>query len=350
MNNDAYISLLKSLIKTPSLSGKEEKTTAILLDFMKSKNWKVDRIHNNLIVRNANFDETLETVVLNSHHDTVSPNKSYTYDPFEATEIDGKIIGLGSNDAGASLVSLMAAFDFFYDKDLKKNLIIVASAEEENSGDKGIRSVLPSLPSNIDIAIIGEPTNCEAAIAEKGLLVIDGIVKGEAGHAARPNGKNAIDFAVEDISVINKFQFEKSSKVLGPVVKSVTQINAGTQHNVIPDICTYVIDVRVNECYGLTDVFDQLQSITIADLKARSFKNNPSFLPFDHSFTRVIEKLKIPQFGSPTLSDQAHFNCPSLKIGPGFSERSHQADEFIYIQEIEEGIAIYIKLLTNYLL
>jgi len=330
------------------MSGGEGAAANRLCEFVKSMGIEFKRIGSNVILRNKGFDPDRKSVVLNSHLDTVKPNDSWTTSPFTAIIENDKITGLGANDAGGALVSLLAAFIEFQNEDIPLNLVYVASAEEENSGDNGIRKVLPEIQLDIDLAVIGEPTEMHAAVAEKGLLVIDATVIGESGHAARPHGNNAIDIAIADIQRLNQFHFERASPVLGPVIKSVTQIYAGTQHNVIPDKCTFVIDVRVNEFYSLPEVFKELQNICNAKLVARSFKNNPSRLKEEHLFHQALHTLNIETFGSPTLSDQAHFSCPSVKIGPGKSERSHTANEFIYQSEISIAIEIYIDLLREY--
>lgn len=341
------IDLLKQLIKIPSFSKEEDKTADLIERFLQNKNIKTQRLHNNIIAKNKHFNESKKTLVLNSHHDTVKVNEGWTYDPFAATETDGKIIGLGSNDAGGALVSLIAAFVHLYEAPLDYNLVLIASGEEENGGANGVKSVLQELNFPLHLTVVGEPTEMQAAIAEKGLLVLDAIATGEAGHAARPNGKNAIDIAVADIQKINKLEFIKVSPTLGAVVKSVTQIEAGYRHNVIPDACRFVIDVRVNECYKLEEVLGDLQAVCQSKLTARSFRNRPSGIDLSHPLVQKAIQLGRQTFGSPTLSDQVNFKNDSLKIGPGKSERSHQADEFIYVSEIEEGIDIYVKLLQN---
>jgi len=343
------LKLLIELIQQPSLSGQENGTADILVSYLKKKEIPFERIKNNLVVKNRRFDIKKESLVLNSHHDTVKPNSSWTYDPFGAIETDGKIIGLGANDAGASLVSLLATFLYFFDNELDYNLVLIMVAEEENFGPNGIKLVLEQIDFPIHLAIVGEPTEMKMAIAEKGLLVIDGVAKGVAGHAARPNGYNAIDIALNDIQKINNYQFDKVSNILGPVVKSVTQIQAGYQHNIIPDQCDFVIDVRVNEQYGLETIFEILQDLCEAQLKARSFSNIPSSISVDHKIVQLGIALGIETFGSPTLSDQVNIPCNSIKIGPGKSSRSHQADEYVLVSEIKQGIDIYINLISNYI-
>jgi len=255
------IKLLIVLIQQPSFSGEENGTADILASYLKKKEIPFERIKNNLVVKNDRFDISKKTLLLNSHHDTVKPNSSWTYDPFGGIYIDGKIVGLGANDAGASLVSLLATFIYFYEYELDYNLVLIMVAEEENFGPNGIKYVLKQITFPIHLAIVGEPTEMKMAIAEKGLLVIDATAKGVAGHAARPNGQNAIDMAMIDIQKINNYQFDKVSNNLGPVVKSVTQIQAGYQHNIIPDLCSFVIDVRVNEHYDLKTIVKILQGL-----------------------------------------------------------------------------------------
>lgn len=339
--------LLKSLIKTPSFSKQEDGTAQIIADFLKSKGIHFDRWDNNIIAKNKNFSKSKPTVVLNSHHDTVKVVDGWTKDPHGALVANGILYGLGSNDAGASLVGLISAFVNFYEKELDFNLVLIASAEEEVFGPNGIKSVLPKLDFDIALGIVGEPTEMQMAVSEKGLLVIDGIAKGEAGHAARPNGKNAIDIATADIAAINAFEYPLSSEILGPVVKSVTQIKAGYQHNVIPDTCEFVIDMRVNDAYSLQEAFDLLQKQCKSELKARSYNNRPSKIALSNPIVQSGIALGLTHFGSATLSDQVHFNCPTLKIGIGKSERSHQADEHIYLSELSEGVDTYIKLIAG---
>lgn len=339
--------LLSQLIRTPSLSKEEHLTGDIIGQFLSDRNIVFERWDNNIVAKNFHFSSSKPTVVLNSHHDTVKVVEGWTKDPHGAEVSGGKLYGLGSNDAGASLVGLISSFLHFYKKDLGFNLVLITSAEEEIFGPNGIKSVLPKLDFDISLGIVGEPTEMQMAVSEKGLLVIDGIAKGEAGHAARPNGKNAIDIATKDIHAINAFEFPKTSAVLGPVVKSVTQIKAGYQHNVIPDTCEFVIDVRVNDQYTLQETFQLLQDQCESELKARSFNNRPSSIDLSHPVVLSGLGLGLSHFGSATLSDQVHFDCPTLKIGIGKSERSHQADEYIYLTELYSGIDTYIKLLEG---
>jgi acetylornithine deacetylase len=341
--------LLAQLIACPSLSREELGTAQILVNFFEGQGIPSQRLENNVWASNLHFDAAKPTILLNSHHDTVKPNASWTFDPFKATEQDGKLIGLGSNDAGASLVCLIATFVSFYAvENLGFNLIIAATAEEEISGTGGIEALLKSeeFPP-IDFAIVGEPTDCAMAIAEKGLMVVDAKVKGIAGHAARNEGVNAIYLALEDIKNIQNHSFARFSDLLGPVKTTVTVINAGKQHNVIPDVCEYVIDCRVNECYTLEEVLAELKSLVQAELTPRSIRLYSSKMEESHPLVQAAKSLGIPLFGSPTLSDQALLTIPSAKIGPGHSGRSHTADEFIFLDELKQGIQTYQNLLIN---
>ncbi len=343
------IELLKNLIETPSFSKEEENTAKLIADFFIARNIPFHTKKNNLWAYNRHFDGSKPTMLLNSHHDTVKPNKSWTLDPFKAIELDGKLYGLGSNDAGGCLVSLIATFCHFYDReDLTYNVAIATTAEEEISGKEGLEIVAPELPE-IAFAIVGEPTEMHLAVAEKGLLVLDCTAKGISGHAAREEGDNAIYKALEDIRWIKSHQFPKVSPTLGPIKMSVTIINAGTQHNVVPDACTFTIDVRVTDQYTLEEVIGEIQSNIQSEVVPRSIRLRPSSIPIDHPI--VVKGLKLGRnaYGSPTTSDQALLDCPSLKMGPGHSARSHSADEFIYLHEIEEGIAQYIEMLEGVL-
>lgn len=344
------VDLLKKLIETPSFSTKEEKTALLIEEWFTSFKIPFNRSANNIWATTKNFNEEKPTLLLNSHHDTVKPNKGYTKDPFKAIVENGKLYGLGSNDAGGCLVSLLATFThFYYQKNLKYNIIIVASGEEENSGINGLNSVLPLLPK-IDVAIVGEPTLMNLAIAEKGLVVFDAIVKGTPSHAAHINEDNAIYNTIEVLEWFRNYKFEKVSEVLGEVKMTVTQINAGKQHNAVPSEVELVIDVRVNDQYSNQEISDILQNeAPCTDIKPRSLRLNSSSIPITHTIVQSGIKLGRKTYGSPTLSDQAVLTCPSLKLGPGDSTRSHTADEFIYVKEIEEGIKIYIKLLEEIL-
>lgn len=342
------IDLLKELIATPSLSKEEDKTADIIAAFLTSKNIAVSRKLNNVWAFNQYFDASKPTILLNSHHDTVKPNPSWTLDPFAPIVEEGKLYGLGSNDAGGCLVSLLATFLYFYpQQNLAYNLVIATTAEEEISGKQGIEIVLPELPA-IDFAIVGEPTDMDLAIAEKGLLVLDCTARGKAGHAAREEGINAIYLALQDIQWITSYSFPKVSPFMGPVKMSVTIINSGTQqHNVVPDTCTFTIDVRVTEQYTLEEVIAIIEENITSEVKPRSIRLRPSSIPEEHPIVQAGIAFGKKVYGSPTTSDQALLDCPSLKMGPGHSGRSHSANEFVYLKEIEEGIVQYIKMLES---
>ena len=341
------IELLKALIAIPSFSKEENKTAELMSSFFTKKSIPINRRNNNVWVKSKYWNPAMPTILLNSHHDTVKPVAGWQRNPFEPKIEDEVLYGLGSNDAGASLVSLAAIFMHFYEyKNLPFYLIFLASAEEEISGKQGVESVLGDL-GKIDFGIVGEPTQMQMAISEKGLLVIDGVAEGKAGHAARAEGKNAIYVALKDIDFLQNFRFEKISDQLGAVKISVTQIKAGTQHNVVPDQCQFVIDVRTTEHYSNKVVFDFLQKETQSKLTARSFRLNSSGIPRSHPIVKVGESLGLSSYGSATLSDQALMPFPTLKIGPGNSNRSHTADEFIVLEEIKNGIDIYCQLLEG---
>jgi acetylornithine deacetylase len=343
------IALLKNLIKTPSFSSEEDKTALLIENWFTQNNIPFERENNNVWAFNKYFDKTKPTLLLNSHHDTVKPNQGYTNDPFEAIVEEGKLFGLGSNDAGGCLVSLLATFVHFYANDnLPYNIVMVASAEEESSGKNGLNSVLKHLPE-LDCAIVGEPTLMQLAIAEKGLLVLDVIVKGTASHAAHNNPDNPIYNAMPVIEWFNSYQFEKISDVLGPVKMTVTQINAGKQHNVVPAECHLVIDIRVNDCYSNQEILDIVKEHVEAEISPRSMNLNASSIPATHGLVQAGIALGRTTYGSPTLSDQSVLSCQSLKLGPGETLRSHSANEFIFLNEIEEGIQLYIKILSDFL-
>jgi len=341
------IDLLCQLIQTPSFSKEERATSELIEDFLITRGFEVERSGNNVWTFHRPFDRNKPTIWLNSHHDTVKPNAGYTLDPFFPLLEDGKLYGLGSNDAGGCLVSLISAFTSFQDQDLPFNLILIASAEEEISGQNGMASLISQLPP-CDLAIVGEPTLMDVAVAEKGLMVIDAKTVGKAGHAAREEGVNAIYLALEDLEKIRSFQFERKSDFLGQTKVSATVIQAGQQHNVVPDLCEYVLDVRVTDSYTLEEAFTELSSALKSTLVPRSFRLQSSKLPGDHLAWKVIKELDLKTYGSPTLSDQALIPFPSLKMGPGDSARSHTADEFIYFNEIQEGIDGYIKFIESY--
>ncbi|WP_296701492.1 M20 family metallo-hydrolase [Algoriphagus sp.] len=346
LNQDAT-QLLKQLISTPSFSKEEVLTALVLEDFFKARSISVQRSGNNIWAFANEFKVDLPTIWLNSHHDTVKPNEGYTLDPFSPIEKDGKLFGLGSNDAGGPLVSLIAAFCHFHGKDLPFNLIIIASAEEEISGPDGIASVISKIPA-CDLAIVGEPTLMDLAVAEKGLMVIDAKMRGKAGHAAREEGVNAIYLALDDLEKIKNFSFKKESDFLGKSKVSATVIQAGKQHNVVPDLCEFTLDVRVTDAYTLEEALAELQENLKSELYPRSMRLQSSRVPESHFILKIGKELGLKTYGSPTLSDQALIPFPSVKIGPGDSARSHTADEFIYLNEIQNGISGYISILETY--
>ncbi|EOR94710.1 Acetylornithine deacetylase [Arcticibacter svalbardensis MN12-7] len=341
------ISLLKELIAIPSLSKEEQGTAALLEGFFLSHSIPFQRKVNNIWAYNLHFDPLKPTILLNSHHDTVKPNMGYNRDPFSADVEDGKLYGLGSNDAGGALVSLIAAFRHFYtETGLRYNLCLAATAEEEISGLNGIELIIPDL-GKLDFALVGEPTQMHLAIAEKGLMVLDCTTTGKAGHAAREEGDNAIYKALKDIEWFRTFRFPLESDVFGPVKMSVTIINSGSQHNVVPATCTFTVDVRVTDVYTMEEVLEIIRSHVSCTVKARSLRLKPSSIDKSHPIVQAGIDLGRETYGSPTTSDQALLNIPSLKIGPGDSGRSHMADEYIFAKEIEEGIALYIALLNK---
>ena len=350
LQNNA-VELLKKLISTPSISGDEEKTGNILVSFLEENGVeKVNRQDNNVWAVNKFYDESKPTVLFNSHHDTVKVNPGYTRDPF-SPDVEGDILyGLGSNDAGASGVSLLSTFLYFYNHDnLKYNIMVAITAEEENSGINGINSLLPNLPK-FNFAIVGEPTQMQLAIAEKGLMVLEGFAPGKAGHAAREEGDNAIYNAMKDVAWFQNYEFKKESNALGKVKMTVTQIEAGKQHNVVPATCKYVVDVRSTDAYSNKEILKVIEENTISEINPRSIRFNPSFIPEEHPIVQSGLKLGRTTYGSPTLSDQAFITQPSLKMGPGDSARSHTADEYIKISEIHEGIELYIKIVGEVVL
>ncbi len=340
-------SLLKRLIQTQSFSREEDKTAQIIADFLASSGIDSERVGNNVIAYNRYVDKTKPYILLNSHHDTVKPNPGYTKDPFEAIEEDGKLYGLGSNDAGGCLVSLIAAFKYFYNQaELPFNLCLVASAEEEVSGKAGLEEAYKHVQS-CDFAIVGEPTLLNLAIAEKGLMVLDCEALGKSGHAAREEGENAIYKAIEDIRWFETYQFPSQSEFLGPVKMSVTMIEAGSQHNVVPASCKFVVDVRTTDIYSNLEVLEIIRTHVKSNVEPRSTRLNPSSIAIDHPIVQSGISLGKELYGSPTMSDQAILQIPSIKVGPGDSARSHTANEFIYLSEINEGIRFYIELLKG---
>ncbi|MAD98342.1 MAG: acetylornithine deacetylase [Flavobacteriaceae bacterium] len=342
------IQLLKELIETPSFSSEEDETAALIENWFTQHDIPFQRTKNNVWAVSQNYDPEKPTLLLNSHHDTVKPNAGYTNDPFRAIEDNGKLYGLGSNDAGGCLVSLLATFTYFYQKEnLRYNLVIVASAEEESSGPNGLNSMLSIIPK-IDVAIVGEPTQMQLAVAEKGLVVFDAVVKGTPSHAAHPNNDNAIYNTIEVLDWFKKYRFKKSSDVLGDVKMTVTQISAGNQHNVVPASVNLVVDVRVNDAYSNQEIATILQNESpCTEITPRSLRLNSSSISIDHALVQAGISLGRETYGSPTLSDQAALSCESLKLGPGDSTRSHTANEFIYIDEIKEGIELYINILEK---
>lgn len=343
------IALLKELISIPSFSGEEDKTGNAIEAFLQTFGVKTQRQYNNVYAFNKYYDESKPTLLLNSHHDTVKPNSAYTKDPFHPHVEDGKLYGLGSNDAGGCLVSLLATFVHFYDKEgLNHNIIMAATAEEEDAGDKSLRGLLPILPK-IDVAVVGEPTLMDLAIAEKGLVVFDAVVEGTPSHAAHPNDNNSIYNTIEVLQWFKDYTFEKVSDALGEVKMTVTQISAGKQHNVVPAQVDLVVDVRVNDCYTNQEIADMLQGEAPCKMTPRSLRLNSSCIDPDHALVKSGLALGRKTYGSPTLSDQAALTCQSVKLGPGDSTRSHSANEFIFVDEIEEGIALYIKILEGFL-
>lgn len=341
------LEFLKKLISIKSYSREEEGTARLFEALFLEKGINYSKLKNNVWVKNKYFDPKKPTILLNSHHDTVKPNAGYTKNPHEPLIEDGKLYGLGSNDAGGPLVSLLAAFLYFYERsNMKYNFIFLASAEEEISGPNGVALVKEQL-GEIDFAIVGEPTLMDAAVAEKGLIVVDCEAKGQAGHAAREEGVNAISIALEDINWINNYTFPKVSDTLGAVKMSVTLINAGTQHNVVPDRCSFVIDIRVTDAYSNKEVIQILKENLKSEVTPRSLRLNSSSISIDHQFVRASKKYETNTYGSPTMSDQALMPWLSVKMGPGDSARSHSADEYIYINEISKGIEKYVSILEE---
>ena len=338
--------LLKKMIATPSFSKEEKNTAEILSRFFDSRGVVYKNTVNNIFAFNKFYDSSKPSLLLNSHHDTVLPNKGYTMDPFIAVEQDGKLYGLGSNDAGGCLVSLIATFLHFYEQpDLKYNIVFAASAEEEISGVNGIELVLPQL-GEIAFGIVGEPTLLEMAVAERGLLVIDCIAKGRAGHAARNEGENALYKAIDDINWIRNFKYERVSELLGESRLTATVIETeNRQHNVVPAQCKFVLDVRVNELYSFDEILEPLKTNLKSEFKPRTTRMKSTSIALDHPLVMAGMQLGKGYYGSPTTSDKALMPFPTLKIGPGDSARSHTANEFIYLAEIKDGIETYIKLI-----
>jgi acetylornithine deacetylase len=343
------IGLLKQLITIPSFSREENRTADLIEKFLQSKGVETCRKLNNIWAWNKHFDASRPTILLNSHHDTVRPNAGYKRDPFDAKIEDGKLYGLGSNDAGGCLVSLIMVFLYFYDREnLKYDLCLAATAEEEITGVNGLELIIPEL-GKLDFGIVGEPTLMQLAIAEKGLMVLDCVAHGKAGHAAREEGENAIYKALPDIDWFRTFRFPKESEVFGPVKMSVTAINGGSQHNVIPASCTFTVDVRVTDAYRNEEVLEIIRRHVSCDVTPRSIRLKPSKIDKNHPIVQAGIALGLSTYGSPTTSDQSLLDIPSLKVGPGDSARSHIADEFVFVDEIRKGIEIYIKMLERIL-
>lgn len=339
--------LLKQLIALPSFSKEENDTADLLCRFFHERGVAYERIGNNVWAYNKYKDDLKPCILLNSHHDTVKPNGGYTKDPFDPVVTEGKLFGLGSNDAGGCLVSLIAAFLYYYEQEnLRYNICLLASAEEEISGKAGIEEAIKHI-GQMDFAVVGEPTQLHMAVAEKGLMVLDCEAVGIAGHAAREEGENAIYKAMEAIDWFRTFQFPKVSSYLGPVKMSVTVVNGGTQHNVVPASCTFVVDVRTTDVYNNQEVLDIIRQHVSVKVTPRSTRLNPSTIELDHPIVQSGVRLGAKTFGSPTMSDQALLPIPSVKIGPGDSARSHSANEYIFLTEIEQGVAFYIDLLKN---
>jgi acetylornithine deacetylase len=345
--NQQAIQLLQQLVSTLSFSKEENRTADLLEKFFHTHGIQPNRKVNNLWMYNAHFDANKPTILLNSHHDTVKPNTGYTRDPYDAKVEDGKLYGLGSNDAGGCLVSLIAAFLYFNDRtDLKYNFCLAATAEEEISGANGIESIIPEI-GKIDFAIVGEPTLMQLAIAERGLMVLDCVAHGTSGHAARDEGDNAIYKAMQDIEWFRSSEFPVRSELFGSVKMSVTVINAGSQHNVVPATCNFTVDVRVPDGYSNLEVLDVIRQHVSCDVTPRSTRLTSSSIDINHPIVQAGIALGKTTYGSPTMSDQALLDIPSVKVGPGDSARSHMADEFVYVDEIRDGIEGYIAMLSK---
>jgi acetylornithine deacetylase len=342
------LGLLQDLIRTPSFSREEDQTAGVIARFLAMKGAITTRIGNNVIAQSSHFNPSKPTILLNSHHDTVKPNPQYTRDPFSPDIVDGKLYGLGSNDAGGCLVALTAAFLYFLERaDLKYNILLAATGEEEISGPKGIESILSFLPQ-ISFALVGEPTKMQMAVAERGLMVLDATARGRAGHAARNEGENAIYKAMKDIEWFSQYRFPKVSELLGPVQMSVTAIQTENKaHNVVPGECGFVVDVRVNELYSFEEILREVSAHVQSEVKPRSTRLRSTMIPLDHPVVKAGTALGLSYYGSPTSSDKALMPFPALKIGPGDSARSHTADEFIYVDELQGGIELYIQILNQ---
>lgn len=334
------VELLQALIRTPSVSRDEARTADLLYAFLKQRGAAPERLHNNVVARAEGFDPARPTLLLNSHHDTVRPAASYTRDPF-APAIEGdRLYGLGSNDAGASVVSLAETFLTFRTRKLPFNLVLALSAEEECMGEHGMRALVPAL-GRVDMALVGEPTGMQAAVGERGLVVLDCTAHGRSGHAARGEGINALYIALDDIARLRAFRFERESELLGPIGIAVTQIEAGTQHNVVPDVCRFVADIRTTDAYTNEEVVEILRHALQSEAVPRSTRIRAAAVRDDHPLVRAAMAIGRRTFVSPTTSDRTLMPFPSLKMGPGESARSHSADEYVLIPEIDEAIKLY---------
>lgn len=340
MNPAQAIELLQSLIATPSPSREEAQTAELIAAFLREHGAEPQRFHNNVWAVAEGFDAQKPTLLLNSHHDTVRPAASYTRDPYVPTIEGDRLYGLGSNDAGASVVCLLVTFLAFRDQPLPFNLIVAITAEEECSGENGIRALLPEL-GPVDMALVGEPTGMQAATGERGLVVLDATAHGRSGHAARGEGVNALYLALDDIARLRTFRFDRESELLGPIGIAVTQIEAGTQHNVTPDTCRFVVDVRTTDAYTNEQTIEILQSALRSDLAPRSVRIRAAAVSEEHPLVLAARAAGRTTFVSPTTSDRTLMPFASLKMGPGESSRSHTADEYILLSEIDEGIAVY---------
>lgn len=342
---DGYL-LLEKLISVPSLSKAENRTADLLAEYMLVNGMPIHRKGNNVWTRSKKYDEAKPTLLLNSHHDTVPPTGQWTTDPFSPVLRSERLIGLGSNDAGASLVSMLMAMNYFHEADLPFNIVFAGTAEEEISGNGGIESVYDQL-GKIDFAIVGEPTKMQVAVAEKGLLVLDCTVNGIAGHAARNEGINAIENAMRDIHWFTTYQFERNSRWLDKVKMTVTMINAGTQHNIVPCRCNFTVDIRVTDVYTLEEIISEISKHVTCEVTPRSVRLKPSGISDNHPLVITARGLNKELYGSPTSSDQALIAAPSIKMGPGDSSRSHTADEYIYLGELHDGISGYIEFIET---
>lgn len=341
------VALLKQLIATPSHSRDEAKTADLLAAYLHEEGVEVERLHHNLIARSEGFDPARPTLLLNSHHDTVRPSASYSRDPYAPTEEEGRLYGLGSNDAGGSLVSLVEVFLMLRRRQLPFNLMLLLSAEEECGGEQGIRACMPRYGDQIQMAIVGEPTSMQAAIAERGLVVLDCVAHGQSGHAARGEGVNALYIALDDIATLRRFAFPRTSPTLGPIRLTTTMIEAGTQHNVVPDTCRFVVDIRTTDAYTNEETVELVRQALKSEATPRSTRIRASVIAEEHPLVRAAVAAGAACFVSPTTSDRTLMPFPALKIGPGESSRSHTADEFILIDEIEQGIDTYINIIEH---